>query len=346
MAKFNKKPIGTEAHDIGSWFPFKQHRYNTANHPIVISVVANRSKLEFPVSKQEAQMLDGLATALQVDKQTALRIALYEGCKAPEQVELVLIRANPSTKIAGHTGRNSKTTIKLPATENKELKALAKALNISDKQAGRACLIMLARAVKSDKPEWRQLSGCKKLTQRELGAAWKEAKKEEGTWDNTKGSTLGNLRAANDEALDDASEYNQRLYERRGDKAKELVAQGLRAWVYPDDWFGRMDTSFVDEQIAMEEGELEDRYPELTEEEIEELEALEIEHLDLSYLDNTPPITLAAVDEPALSRINTPEYLEHKELMGKGSDEDTEKALRYFMGSDNYDRYLEQLNRG
>ncbi len=344
MAKFNNKPLGTDKQNVGSWFPFKQHRYNTTDHPIVMSVAASRSKLEFPVSKQETLMLDGLATALQVDKQVALRIALYEGCKAPEQVERVLPRANPSTKLAGHTGRNSKTTIKLPATENKELKALAKALNISDKQAGRACLIMLARAVKSDKPEWQQLSGCKKISQDQLGAAWKEAKKEEGTWDNTKESTLGSLRAANDEAIEEGSRRNDELYERRGDMAKRLKAQGLEELAYVD---GSMNIDYIDTQIAIELGCFEETHFELTPEELEELEALDdVDDDDLSHLDGYQPQTQAASYEVKPSRLDTPEYQQHKDLIDSDSDEETERALRYFLGSDSFDRYLKQLNKG
>ena len=69
---------------LGAWFPIKSHRYDTTKHPVVTTKANARRTLKFPASTQEAQLLEGLTNTLQVDQQTALRIALYEACKRPQ----------------------------------------------------------------------------------------------------------------------------------------------------------------------------------------------------------------------------------------------------------------------
>lgn len=70
---------------LGAWFPIKSHRYDTTKHPVVTTKANARRTLKFPASTQEAQLLGGLTNTLQVDQQTALRIALYEACKRPQE---------------------------------------------------------------------------------------------------------------------------------------------------------------------------------------------------------------------------------------------------------------------
>ena len=92
MTSYNKRHEGK---GVATYFPIKQVRVDVTKHPIVIAGDKAFSKAATLVSKQEEQMLAGIATSLQVPVSMALRIAIYEACKAPDEARLMLSLADP-----------------------------------------------------------------------------------------------------------------------------------------------------------------------------------------------------------------------------------------------------------
>ena len=286
---------------LGAWFPIKSHRYDTTKHPVVTTKANARRTLKFPASTQEAQLLEGLTNTLQVDQQTALRIALYEACKRPQQASEAVQLASPATTVKGHTQRNTNISTKITADKATALKSLAKSLGISEKAAARLSLIWMAKGTRSDRKEWKKFSGCQKLGQDAIAAQWQKDKKSSGEWSKVGGSKeILRLREAHRDALDEGMTENDALYEARGEMAHHLVQQGLSALVYPnkleahlfpEEYAGlehivnQMDTDFVDRMIAEKEGkeypadnylelldDLDEEEEPMTEEEIQQLE--------------------------------------------------------------------------
>nr|BDD46744.1 hypothetical protein 15 [bacterium] len=319
----NLKNVG--GRQLGAWFPIKSHRYDTSKHPIVTGKANARRTLKFPVSIQEAQLLEGLTNTLQVDQQTALRIALYEACKRPQEAADVVQLASPTSTVKGHTQRNTSVVEKITADEAKALKSLAKSLGISEKAAARLSLIWMAKGTRSDRKEWKKFSGCKKLGQDAIANQWQADKKTSGEWVKDGGSVeMLRLREAHRDALDEGMAENDALYDARGEMASHLVQQGLSALVYPnklearlfpeeyaglDHIANQMDTDFVDRMIAEKEGDTcpwendpevlaamaeEDEELKLTDQEMEEMEELaeqafqSFSNIDKPILTNDP----------------------------------------------------------
>ncbi|WP_205909724.1 hypothetical protein [Prochlorococcus sp. P1361] len=61
-----------------SFFPIKQHRFDSSKHPIIQSNQKCASRMTTMLSAQEDQMLEGLINSFQCNQREAIRIALHE----------------------------------------------------------------------------------------------------------------------------------------------------------------------------------------------------------------------------------------------------------------------------
>ena len=171
----------------------RAHKYNMSKHPVLAAPARGRSKVETPLSLNEVRMLEGLVNSLQVDNQTvAFRIALYELQKRLEAAKAWLGMSSPATTAIHHKDRSEKVSFRINADELKVINKIAKELKISNKTVARLAIINLAIGTRSDRPEWRKLSGfCHKLSQSAAANQWKKDKKKDGAWDPLTGSSMG-----------------------------------------------------------------------------------------------------------------------------------------------------------
>lgn len=65
-----------------SFFPIKQHRFDSAKHPIIQSTQKCAARMTTMLSAQEDQMLEGLISSLQCNQREAIRIALHEASRS------------------------------------------------------------------------------------------------------------------------------------------------------------------------------------------------------------------------------------------------------------------------
>ena len=200
--KLNLKADGTggevgKSQQVGAWFMIRAHKYDVINHPVMAIPAKGRSKIEFPVTQQEADMLNGLVNSFQVDSPAlAFRIALYETQKRLQLAEGFVRLADPHTKDKTHCGRTQKLSLRINADDLKVITKIAKKLGISNKTAARLTIINLAKGTRSDAATWRSISGCKKLTQTEVANTWKKDKKKDGAWDKDASSSMEDLKKA------------------------------------------------------------------------------------------------------------------------------------------------------
>tara|TARA_B100001964_G_scaffold238821_1_gene305018 strand:- start:1881 stop:2216 length:336 start_codon:yes stop_codon:yes gene_type:complete len=65
-----------------TFFPIKQHRFDSSKHPIIQSTQKCAARMTTMLSAQEDQMLEGLINSLQCDQREAIRIALHEASRS------------------------------------------------------------------------------------------------------------------------------------------------------------------------------------------------------------------------------------------------------------------------
>ena len=74
------------------FFPIKQYRFDTTNHPIVQSRKEYKFRLKTILSHQEEQQLEELINSLQCSKREATRISFYEALRrGKESLQTVLL---------------------------------------------------------------------------------------------------------------------------------------------------------------------------------------------------------------------------------------------------------------
>ena len=169
-SKFNK---GTKT---SSYFFITDHLYDCSTHPLVKSTASCRSKLSTLLSYQETQILDALVEALQVDRQMAVRIALYELRDfQDEQLKVYLHKASPESIARGHTSRDYKLDVKLSSDEKSYVVDRAREMSVSDKTLIRLAIIHLRALVRVQQVD--SLSGCKRLEQDDIAVDWSESSK-------------------------------------------------------------------------------------------------------------------------------------------------------------------------
>ena len=76
--KFNKTRTNRGGTAPLGWWKIKQHRYDTTNHPVIISKEKCTNKIEVLLSPQEEQILQGISNTVQAIQRDSIRIALYE----------------------------------------------------------------------------------------------------------------------------------------------------------------------------------------------------------------------------------------------------------------------------
>jgi hypothetical protein len=243
MTKFNKG-------SMSNYFPFKQHRFDTTQHPVVTTDEKVTSAVFTLLSVDEARMMSGLSSVLQVSERDAVRIALYEACRADENgLELTRPYSDPFTKKRGHTDRKKKTSVKCSKSEKNQMIQLAKELGVSEKEVIRLAIIWLAKGIKEE--TIRHLTKSKKIGQKKLSQKWNEDNKGSG-----KKTILKPLLSARDASAERTRKKAQELYDQRGEMMDVMFAssQGGKAFLLSEDWKPNLEE--VDDAITDEVNEL------------------------------------------------------------------------------------------
>ena len=153
------------------FFPIKQYRFDTTNHPIVQSRKECKFRLKTILSHQEEQQLEGLINSLQCSKREAIRISFYEALRrGKESLQTVLIYALRDSKERGHTARSKTLTVALPNAEKKALLELGKELDLSEKEIARLAIIWLAYGIKYEAIT--RIHKCQRISYDKLADKW------------------------------------------------------------------------------------------------------------------------------------------------------------------------------
>ena len=235
------------------FFPIKQHRFDTAKHPVVLSKEPCKARLSTLMSQQEELMIHGLGNRLQCDRREAVRIALYEAsqCKA-DLLKPFVDRASGGSRLRGHTARSRKLLVSLPRVEKEGVLQLAGTLDITEKEVVRLAIVWLSLSISSEMVT--ALTDSQKISQDALARKWSR---------EHRGQTprLQHLKQARDAAYERASELgrqrDQELYEKRGAKMLELGR--LTGGPGADKADQVVDLTMIDTLIALDDKEAIDR---------------------------------------------------------------------------------------
>lgn len=211
--KFNKTNKTT------GFFPIKQHRFETKNHPIIEKITKGRpSKLPVQLSWNEKEMVEGLANILQCEENEAIRIALYEFQDGFAETTL----SRPGT------GRNYAVEVRLPKDEKETVLGLSERHSETPATIIRTAVRWLAKGIRDE--TIRVLSKSRKIGQKALARKWSAEQKQQG---RPKGSKLKALKNAAETASIEKDYQNFKDYEERGDWLQnnqvygKLMANGL-----------------------------------------------------------------------------------------------------------------------
>ena len=153
------------------FFPIKQYRFDTTNHPIITSRKECKFRLKTILSVQEEQQLTGLINSLQCTQREAIRIAFYEAVRRGSKwVETVLKYALRDSKERGHTSRCKTLTVALPNAEKQALLELGKELDLSEKEIVRLAIIWLAYGIKYEAIT--RIHKCQRLAFDKIAQQW------------------------------------------------------------------------------------------------------------------------------------------------------------------------------
>ncbi len=204
-----------------SFFPIKQHRFDSSKHPIIQSTQKCAARMTTMLSAQEDQMLEGLINSLQCNQREAIRIALYEASRSGfKALQSTSTRARASTTSKGRTGRSRPLSVSLPKAEKHQAICLADQLELTDKEILRLAIIWLAKAIKDETIT--KLQDTPKLSQDSLAKQWSQEHKGEP-------SKLTKLKASAKAAYQKAEALGQdkdkQLYEQRGLMMQQLGDQ-------------------------------------------------------------------------------------------------------------------------
>lgn len=251
MTTFNN--VGKHA----SWFPIKQFRFNTEQHPCIKDKAKRSSRLsKLLISRREEQMLEGLSNILQCSENDAIRIAVSEALRSPEKtLALAFDYGSSSTTEHGFQSRTVSIQVSFTSTERKALKSAANRLKVTEKALVRTAIHYLCRGIRGETITTLDGGNIKAIAQHKLAKQWKDSRTKE---DKERGSKLTALKQARQVAYDKAEEEgkirDEENYIRRGEAARDMTALGLGNLAFPNDGSGikRMDTSAVDEFIAQQ----------------------------------------------------------------------------------------------
>ena len=234
------------------YFPIKQFRFDTTKSPILNSKSKCSFKVKSLLSQQEELMLKGLSNSFQIDNTKAFRIALSKVCTiGSEELEASVPFSLAQTKLKGHTARNRKVEYRIPKEEKEALQSLAIAYKLTEQATVRLVLIHTAKGIRSGTLD--KFEGCKLLSQTECWDAWSKDKP-------VSSGKLDALKKARDlsfeQAKDEREERSWEKYKRNGEMIKKLYREG---GYIPTDLNGEIDITYVEQCVALEEGEIQQR---------------------------------------------------------------------------------------
>jgi hypothetical protein len=209
--KFNRtKTINGNTPPLG-YFPIKQFRFRTENHPVIISNDRCSSSVKALWSQQELLMIMGLANSLRCSDREAVRIAIHEAAKAERKyLEIHKSSARSGSTEKGHEGRSVSRRLQMTRGDKEKLSEQAKTLGIKEPEMLRLCIIYLERGIRDSSVK--SLTDSPPISQIELFRDWSRGK-------NVTESKLKALRLAADKAWfageDEAWELSRRYDQRK-----------------------------------------------------------------------------------------------------------------------------------
>jgi len=243
--KKNKYNTSTKTKD---WFPFPKYLFETAKHPILLSIDKCSSSIEALFCQQELEQINGLTNALQCSQRDAVRIALFEAIRAAQAAhEESYEKARSGSTIKGHEGRSSPKRFNLPKAEKEAVEKAAKQLGITNKEFLRIAVIWLEDGIKQEAII--RVTNSKRINKDDVAMAWSRANKAKPPCQST-----ARLKAARDKAYNEAAkrgqEHDEELYAERGRMMDKLNNSGLGRTLQDKD--GNLDLSVVDAHVAIE----------------------------------------------------------------------------------------------
>ena len=226
MALFNKT----------SWWPLKIERFETSNHPAITTTDKKTEEVQFRLTHNELQILEGLAKIFECKKGDAVRIALHTRHNKAQ--------ATPERTLGGREGgRTNRVKVRLTDYEYDLLSAIGGSLsdNLRHIVWDTSSLIKAGRLSR--------IPGCRRRTEKEKNKNWIANNKGRG-----KGSTLTRLIDAQQEALDEARDAAADRYEEVGIYADnlryEMGSAGFNSY-FGDETNGKIDMYSVMDHMQM-----------------------------------------------------------------------------------------------
>ena len=252
MTKQNNKKFNTKCATKG-YFPIKQHRFDTSKHPVIQSTVRCAAKMQSLLSQQEELMVVGLANCLQCNERNAVRIALYELLNNSDRqfVESLVPASSAVSKLKGHSSRDRKLSLSLPAQEKADVEELADELGITPKELLRLAIIHLAKGIRTE--QLTRLTNTPKISQQQLAREWSRANQGEPPSARTKALKEAAAQAYK-EAADLGSQNDWERYKERGRMMDVLNWEGVGR-VYANanpDGSGSISLEVIDVHLQME----------------------------------------------------------------------------------------------
>ena len=163
-------------HHKDFWF-IKQHRFDTSNHPIIVSKDRCSYSLKTILSQQEELMLKGITNSLQCKAREAVRIALYELARSSCRVDITQVdHSRSSTHQRGHTSRSRTYIAQLSKEEKMSAISQSEIYKLTEQEVGRLAIIRLAKGIKDESIT--KLTNCKKIKQDKLADEWAKLNKD------------------------------------------------------------------------------------------------------------------------------------------------------------------------
>ncbi len=210
--KYNKSRNGT-------WWPIKQYRFNTDDHPVTLDKDPKTEEIQLMLSYNEKQIVDGLTNMLMSKTSIALRVALQEHHRVKGSVHNHK-GYMPAQHNRAVTKRDRKVKARVTATEASLAKSLATEWDVKVSDVIRVCCLELASLIRADKIK--SLQGCKRLTQMECIKEWGKNNK-----DRPKGSKLTALKKAAQTASTKTEEQLEEEYAYWGTCLDHANAMGV-----------------------------------------------------------------------------------------------------------------------
>lgn len=214
--KFNRSITASGATPPLGYFPIKQFRFKTEQHPVLLDQDRCSHSIEVNWSQQELLMISGLTNCFQCDEREAIRIALYEGQRIDAQE---LMRHSSAAKAGstekGHEGRNTSKRIQLTRSEKENLIQSASTYKIKQTELLRLIVIAIARGIRAGSIT--RLTNSAQISQIELFREWSSSHK-------VTESKLKALKAAASKAWSEAQEraYTQYEQEKERNRLRKL----------------------------------------------------------------------------------------------------------------------------